>query len=250
MAMRWKAIGPHFGRFMANDIPEEVVNSYIALRRSQGRGEGTILVELKTLRAALKFAVQRDLIGKAPYIRAPSAPPPRDKRLTRAEAQRLIASCSIPHVKLFVILALTTGARLQAILSLTWERIDFEAGMIDMVDPEHTGKRRVLLPMNATARAALTEAHRASTCDFVIEWGSKRIRDIRDGLNSAARRAGIQAVNPHMLRHSAASWLAEAGTPMPEIARFLGHGDSRVTERVYARLSPTYMRKTVSALEL
>jgi len=56
-------------------------------------------------------------------------------------------------------------------------------------------------------------------------------------------------VTPHTLRHTAAVWLAEAGTPMPEIATYLGHSDSRITERVYARFSPGYLRKASKALE-
>jgi integrase len=37
---------------------------------------------------------------------------------------------------------------------------------------------------------------------------------------------------------------------MPEIAQFLGHSDSGLTERVYARFSPNYLAKTATSLEL
>ena len=43
--------------------------------------------------------------------------------------------------------------------------------------------------------------------------------------------------------------IAEAGVPMGEIAAMLGHRDSRTTERVYARLSPIYLRGAAGALE-
>jgi integrase len=43
--------------------------------------------------------------------------------------------------------------------------------------------------------------------------------------------------------------MAEAGVPMAEIAQYLGHTDSRITERVYARFSPTYLRGAVGALD-
>jgi hypothetical protein len=42
--------------------------------------------------------------------------------------------------------------------------------------------------------------------------------------------------------------MAEAGVSMPEIANVLGHSDSRITEAIYARFSPTYLKKAVSAL--
>jgi integrase len=44
--------------------------------------------------------------------------------------------------------------------------------------------------------------------------------------------------------------MAEAGIGMAEIAQFLGHSDSRTTERVYARFSPDYLRKAAEALEI
>jgi integrase len=42
--------------------------------------------------------------------------------------------------------------------------------------------------------------------------------------------------------------MALAGVPMIEIARMLGHRDSRITERVYAKHSPDYLRRAVEAL--
>jgi integrase len=44
--------------------------------------------------------------------------------------------------------------------------------------------------------------------------------------------------------------MAEDGVPMGEIASFLGHSDSRITERVYARFSPQHLRRAAKSLEL
>jgi integrase len=44
--------------------------------------------------------------------------------------------------------------------------------------------------------------------------------------------------------------MAEGGIPMPVIAQYLGHRDSRTTERIYARFSPDYLREAAKALEL
>ncbi|MEL6220422.1 MAG: tyrosine-type recombinase/integrase, partial [Pseudomonadota bacterium] len=45
----------------------------------------------------------------------------------------------------------------------------------------------------------------------------------------------------HIFRHIAAVWMAEAGVPMSEVARFLGYGGIPTTERIYARYSPTHL---------
>ena len=103
--------------------------------------------------------------------------------------------------------------------------------------------------MNSTARAALAESDKGRTSAFVIEWAGERVGSVKKGIRSAAVRAGLPWVTAHVFRHSAACFMAEDGVPMAEIAQYLGHSDSRLTEKVYARFSPTHLRKAASALE-
>lgn len=85
--------------------------------------------------------------------------------------------------------------------------------------------------------------------EYVIEWAGQPVKSIKRGFREAVKRAGLdKSVTPHVLRHTAASWMAEAGIPMSEIAAVLGHSDSRTTERVYAKLSSTYLQRAVRAL--
>lgn len=69
-----------------------------------------------------------------------------------------------------------------------------------------------------------------------------------DNILAASQRSGVHAT-PHMFRHSAAVWMAEDRTPMEEIAAYLGHSDTRITSRVYARFSPDYLRRAAKALD-
>ena len=64
----------------------------------------------------------------------------------------------------------------------------------------------------------------------------------------AGEAIGRPDVSPHMLRHSAAVWLAEDGHSMHEIAQFLGHDDVKTTTKIYARFSPTHLRKLADSL--
>lgn len=182
----------------------------------------------------------------------PERPPPRDKRLTRAEARRFLDACDLPHVRLFVTLAITTAARMGAILDLTWDRIDLDRGLIHLNDPERrrTNKGRATVAMNQMARQALTEARQGSTTRHVVEWGGRKVTSVKKALRGAGARCGLPWVTAHVFRHSAATWMAEDGVPMAEIAQFLGHSDSRLTERVYARFSPSYLSKAAASLEL
>ncbi len=82
----------------------------------------------------------------------------------------------------------------------------------------------------------------------MIEHGLEKIGSVKKGFAAACVRAGIKAT-PHMLRHSAAVWMAEQAVPMTQIAQFLGHTDSRITERVYARFAPQFLSTAADALE-
>lgn len=95
----------------------------------------------------------------------------------------------------------------------------------------------------------LVLAKEAAETDYVIEFAGKPVKSIKRTFHTARKRAGLdKMVTPHVIRHSSASWMAEAGIPMSEIAAVLGHSDSRVTEKVYAKYSPTYLQRAVRAL--
>ena len=250
-SFQWKAIKSTFADRNAESLTEDDCNRYIAARRKAGRSDSTIWSELSRLRSALKWAEKKGLIDKAPFMWKPAQAPPRDKRMTREQVSALIAACEYPQVKLFAILAATTGARREAILSLTWDRVDLDRGLIHYADPTiaTTNKGRAVVPINDLARAALVEARRGATSPFVVEWAGQRVRSVKKGLATAAERAGLDHVTAHVFRHSAASILAESGVPMAEIAQLLGHSDTKMVEKVYSRYSPQYLRKAAAALE-
>jgi integrase len=252
MGFEERAVLRELGTCGAAGISERDCRRYYVSRRTSGRRDGTIRTELSRLRSALIWAERKNLISKAPAIWLPPMPVPRDLRLTREEAARFLSACVIPHVKLFVILAMMTGARSGALLQLTWARVDFDGRLIDLHDPasQRTKKGRAIVPINRTAIAALTEARTGALTPYVIEWAGKPVMSVKKALKAAGRRCGMPWVTAHVFRHSAACWMAEAGIGMAEIAQFLGHSDSRTTERTYARFSPDYLRKAAEALEI
>lgn len=239
----WKQLKPFWEHIRPDDISREDCRRYIDKRTKQGIKNGTIHRELTMLRAAVRW--------NNPQTKAvfdfPAKPPPKDLRLTKAEAQKLIEGARGNHVKLFIVLALTTAARTTAILELTWDKIDFPGNRI-LLGGGNRLKGRATVPMNQTARAMLEKAHKASLSDNVIELGGKPLKSIRKGVVEAGKRAGLK-VSPHMLRHTAACLMAEAGIPINEISQFLGHSSPDITFRVYARYSPEYLKKASTALE-
>jgi integrase len=255
-----KAIRRHLGDLQPAHLTKERIRFYTSRRRAEGHmvgpaterrkkptRDGTIIRELLTLRAALKWALREKWIADIPHIAVPRQPPPRDRWLTREEADRLLTNAVAPHVRVFLTLALYTAARAGALLDLTWDRVDLTGRLIDF-EPVDGGKRRVPVPIADRLLAELQEAREMATTPYVVEHGGSRVASVKTGTRAAARRADLPGVTPHILRHTAATWMALRGVPMEEICRFLGHGDVRVTQRIYAKYGPDYLRRAMDAL--
>lgn len=251
MLHTWKALRPIFANVRPDDVSPSLCRQHTAARREAGISDGTIWTELGHLRMVLIWGEKQKALEKAPHVERPEKPSPRERHLTKEDARALIAAATMPHVKAFVILALATAARKSALLELTWDRVDLETGMINLKNPAigRRHKGRALVPMNRMARAILVEGKEAATSDYVIEWGGEKVASVRRSLSAAARKAGLADVTPHVLRHTAAVWMAEAGRPMAEVAQYLGHRSSKITETVYARFSPRHLRDAAQALE-
>lgn len=241
----WKAAKAHFAHLRPDQITRPTCLQYAEQRRRDRRSNGTIIKELSTIRSALNWAGVKGFM-----FEMPSAPQPRDRWLTKNEFRRLLDSAASDHIALFIHLALATGARAGAILSLTWMRVDLERGQIRLAGLEaQTNKRRPTVPITDSLLVALKEAREAALSDWVIEHRGAQVKSIKKGFANAVARAGLDGVTPHVLRHTAAVWMAEARTPIEEIAAYLGHTDPKITFRHYAKYSPDYLRRAASALE-
>jgi integrase len=251
MRYTWKALRLRFATRQAHTITVIDCREHMAERRQFGSKDGTLLTELGHLRIVLRWAQKRKLINEAPHIERPSKPRRKEHHLTKAQAQALIDAAEFPHIRLYIILALSTGARTGALLDLTWDRCDFKRRTIDLENPEinRPHKGRAIVPMTKTLETELLAARQGAMSKYVIEWAGEQVKSVKRSLHVTGKRARVGHVHPHLLRHSAAVHLAESGTPMEEIAQFLGHSDINVTRRIYARFSPDYLRKAVGALE-
>lgn len=238
----------HLGWLTADDLRPSHSRTYDKQRRAEGVKSGTVRRELEVLRAALGAAHDERWIPHRPAIKLPARPPAKDRWLTKDEADRLLAACVSFHVRLFVLLGLHTAARAGAILELRWSAVDMAAGLIDYGEG-HGNKRRAIVPISDTLRVALVEAQQAAQTGYVVEYRGDRVRSIKRAFARAVDRAGVTPCTPHTLRHTAATWLAQAGVPMRKIALYLGHDDERTTARVYAHHSPDYLRDAAKVMD-
>lgn len=240
-----KALKPFFGDLQPCHLSNNLLKDYAKGREVSA---GTILRELGTLKAAVHYAEGNRWIARQPqFIMPVSAPPPRDLWLTREQVELLIDTAKAPHMKLFIRLAVATAARSGAILDLTWQQVDSDRKLIDF-GRGWGNKRRSVVPINDGLLESLKTAKELAQSDFVIEFHGKQVESVKTGFRRLCIQCGIKA-SPHVLRHTAATWLVMDGVPLAEVARLLGDSEKTV-EKVYGKHAPDYLRRAVDTLNL
>lgn len=250
MGFTGKAVLPHFGAYLPEHVDKALCMAYTAAREAQGISQGSVWTELGHLQTALNFAAKIRRIDRAPKIWRPAKPESDKRILNQGEARALIDAAHDPHIRLALILLLGTAGRVGAILDLTWDRVDFDRGVINLRLPDSkTRKGRAIVPMNGSTRAALDVAHKAALSDYVIEYAAGPIKSIRTGFSAAVARSGIGHVRIHDLRHTAAVTMLGNGVPLEKVSQVLGHSNTAITFKVYGRYMPEHMQDAVNILD-
>jgi integrase len=158
--------------------------------------------------------------------------------LLKAEEERL----TTPHAIAALRLLLLTGARLSEILSLKWDYVDLERGLLLLPDSK-TGRKPISL--NAAAMDVLKDIPQIDGNPHVIV-GHKtgaRLVNLQKPWRRIRSIAGLDDVRIHDLRHTFASLAAASGASLPIIGKLLGHSQAATTQR-YAHLTQDPLRET------
>jgi len=229
------------GNYKPESLTQVEINKYI-VRRSKSTSTGTQRRELLVLVSAMNYAHANRMIAGAPKIHLPPAPPPKDRWLSPNEAEDLLTAASyFSRTWLFTKIALRTGARAGAIETLTWFQVDLDRALINF-NPQgriQTNKKRPIVPI---ADDLLEELRLIKQRN---EWVLGHSGSNRRGFEGAVRRAGLEGVTRHTLRHTWATWAVMAGVPLYDVAAILGDTIETVT-RVYAHHAPDYLRDAIN----
>jgi integrase len=151
------------------------------------------------------------------------------------------AQSELPAAVAALRLLIFTGARMSEILTLRWEYVDFERGLLRLPDSK-TGPK--VIHLNAPALELLAvrcELRNASPWVIPGDVSGERLVNLGKIWRRVRKRAGLDDVRIHDLRHSFASMGAAAGLSLPLIGALLGHRQASTTQR-YAHLADDPIR--------
>ena len=153
-----------------------------------------------------------------------------------------------PYATGAIRLLLLSGCRLNEILTLRWDDVDFERALLTLRDSK-TGTRPVWL--NAAALAVLEQLSQIRISDYVVagEQPEAPRRDLNRPWRQIVKHAGLEGVTLHTLRHTHASVGVGAGLGLPLVGALLGHRVASTTAR-YAHIDAEPARRASETVGL
>ena len=142
----------------------------------------------------------------------------------------------------------TTGAG-QEILYLKWNDIDFNRKIIVVTQSNSKNKKTRKIPMNSMVSEALQEINDKSEYVFCNPETGEPYHSIKTSFGKALKRAGLEGVRFHDLRHTAATMMVTSGVDIVTVQQVLGHSDIKMTARYTHPTTETKM-SAVNSLEM
>jgi site-specific recombinase XerD len=274
-----------FERFLDADavvakIDRDTFIAFVEAQKAGGLSPASLRRRTSALRGFSRWLLSEDMIDVDPWIGA-SLTLGRSRRLPRTlpahELDRLIEflklaarvdiarapdSLSIgkrPHESttlLAVALMVATGVRVHEVVGIRCQDIDLPSRTMRLLGKGRR-ERQVFLTNDwithftaayIDARSGLELQHPRLL--FNLNYDPLTPPAMRSRLAKAARAAGLDSrVTPHMLRHTAATQLIEAGVDIRYIQRLLGHASLSTTE-IYTHVSNRALRRVVSEADV
>jgi integrase len=260
-----------------SQLSAKLCREYVGYRRKVGGARS----DLETLRAAINHHAKENLHDGNVRVSLPPKGPPRDRWLTRHEAARLLWTCwhyreiqtvhvgkhrgektetskfPLRHLARFILIGLYTGTRASALMAASPYRSDGHA-FVDLDNgiffrlaqgKKVTKKRQPPAPIPQRLLAHMRRwQSRAGITTHFVEWQGAPVKSVKTAFNDATKLAGLSGrVTPHTLRHTAATWLMQRGTPIWEAAGYLGMS-TRVLVDTCGHHHPAYMRGAADAI--
>jgi integrase len=217
-----------------------------ALRRRRDTANCTLTL----LKAALNWAFQHQLVENdrawrllKPFRDTGAA---RVRFLDAAEQQRLLNTTEGP-LRDLVAAALMTGARFGELARLAVRDFDHANGTVFVERSKNGRARHIPLTAGGLALFERLAMGRDPRAPLLRGEGGEAWKpaQYQRGFKAALERAKLESITLHELRHSYASAMVRNGAPLLVVAEALGHSGTRMAEKHYAHLAPSFVADTI-----
>ena len=244
---------PIFGDTNLSSITGEMIDNNLPTHNAKSKeplAPATINKYRKTILRALSLAYKNNWINSIPYVGKLKEPKIRVRWATKQQAQELLNNISIAWLRDVSLFALLTGARRTEILSMTWDKIDFQNKIaIVSNDIAKNGKARSLL-LNEEAIRLLQDRRLINSKYVFVSSNGSMLKDIdRRAFNRAAKECNLEDFHFHDLRHTWASWHVQRGTPLFTLKE-LGGWETLEMVQKYAHLNAGHLSQFSNAVTI
>lgn len=244
----FKRMAPHFGGTPITRINPFEIEKMKANLIAAGLSKSRVNRYLAALSGLYHRLIDWGMhIGENPVrkVRRFREAPGRIRYLTREELDRLLPACN-PELWQAVTLAIHTGMRAAELFDLLWRDVDLENRIVHVVDSKNGDRRDI--PLSDTAYGALVGRRRTGENVMAQADGKVHRQHMRAVFVRACRKAGLEGLRWHDLRHTFASHLVMRGASVFAVQELLGHKSLAMTRR-YSHLSPGVLRQAVAAMD-
>lgn len=277
---------PALGKRKLRELAVEDVEKLLA-HKAPDLSTRSLRIIHSILRRAVRHAQVRDKVRRNIVLLC-DVPAGRDgrqsKSLTLDQAQAVIAAAERAGVRMraYIVLSLLTGMRTEEVRGLIWSYVvAYDASRTAWVNVTESGwehaafaayvwrsvratgdtktrksRRTLALPQRCVdALRALWEVHpnhQGSALVFATRTGTPlSASNVRRDFRKVVKAAGLNPREwaPRELRHSFVSLLSDAGVPLENISRLVGHRTTTVTETVYRHQLRPVIEDAASAMD-
>src|SRR3989337_1068203 len=247
----FKRLSEFFVGLRLIDITPAKISDYKSLSITKGMKPATISRELEVLRHALNLSIQWEWIETNPFSKVKLDKPNNQiERWITAEEEKCLLNTSVSWLKEIIVFALNTGMRQDEILSLQWSQIDLIRRTATLLITKNKEKRTV--PINQTVYDLLkfkSKIRYLSGYVFTSQAGIKIIaRNLLKAYYDTRKKAGLEDVRFHDLRHTFATRLVQAGVDLYAVQK-LGRWKTISMVMRYAHHYPESLRPGILALD-
>lgn len=244
---------PRFGNCFLDKIDRTDIQKMHLDRLNSGATPGSanrLLILMRYIfNLAIRWEVPGITVNPSKNIPLMSEGNKKERYLSEEEAKRLyecVCASENKMLRLIVPMLILTGARKREVLDARWEDFDFERRTWRIPNTKLGKPRHV--PLSDGALSVLRDASTTNKCPWVFpnpDTG-KPFVSIFCAWNTARKKAGLEDVRIHDLRHSFASLLINSGRSLYEVQKLLGHTQIKTTQR-YAHLAPETLLEASNA---